>query len=123
MQITIAPAADRAAALRRLVPVERHAVGGATVIDMCEGAELLDVSEDGRIIGTMAVSIDGDRATITAACGHGRRAGLELQMLEHMLKARGVCTVGAFTRRPGLVVRLVGAGYELTSAELVKRIA
>lgn len=118
--IEVAPTADRAAALRRLAPVERHAIDGASVEDMAEGCELLDVIEAGRPVGAVALSIDGDVATIKAAASRGTATAQELQHVEHIAQRAGAVMLGMFTRRGALVRALAERGYRIRCVELEK---
>ncbi len=120
MNVTIRDAQDRAAALRMLRAVEQWAVEPASAEEMAEGCAVLDVIEDGQPVGAVAVRIEGQHATITAATASGELTWHELAMIERLLCSQGVRSVGLFTRRPGLVRRLGGLGYELKRAELYK---
>jgi hypothetical protein len=122
MKLAIRSAADAEAALARLRPVERRATDGASVADMAEGAALLDLIEGERIVGSVALHIHGDTATIRAACSTGQHTYRHLAMLEAALKRTGVRRVGIFTRRRGLLANLCAAGYALREAELIKEL-
>lgn len=120
MLLAVRDAVDRRAAINRLRAVEDYATDGATVADMIDGCALLDVVEAGRVVGAVAVRIEGECATITAAASHGIAAYVELHMIEQLLAARGVRRVGVFTRRAGLVRRLMAQGYTINECELSK---
>lgn len=116
----VKPAVDRAAAVAVLRAVEPHAIDGASVAEISEGCHLFDVLEHGRIVGAAAIEICGQVATIKAAASYGHSTYDELQLIENGLRNLGVKRVAMFTRRPGLVRRLVGQGYRLREAELEK---
>lgn len=118
--IEVAPTNDRAAALRRLEPVARHAVGGASVEDMAEGAELLDVIEAGAVVGAVALDVTGNVATIKAAASRGRETAAELELIERAAEKAGAVMLGMFTRRGALVRALARRGYRIRSVELEK---
>lgn len=120
--IAIRSAADVGAALARLLAVERRSTDGSTVAEMVEGCAVLDLVEDGRTVGAVAVHVQGDTATIRAACCDGQHTYRHLALIEGALKARGVRRVGLFTRRRGLLDRLCAAGYRLREAELTKEL-
>lgn len=114
MHLTLRDAADRAEALRRLLPVERRAVDGATVDDWQDCA-LLDVIEDGAAVGAIAVELIGDRAFVPAAANTGRATWAHLRLLELMVQRAGMRAIGMRTRRRGLVRQLVRLGYSAVS--------
>lgn len=120
--IAIRSAADVGAALTRLRPVERRATDGASVEDMAEGCALLDIIEDGRTVGAVALHVQGDTATIRAGACTGQHTYKHLALLERALKERGIRRVGIFTRRRGLLANLCAAGYVLREAELIKEL-
>lgn len=120
LSITIRDTTDRAACLARLREVEPYATDGATVEDMAEGCALLDVIEDGRVVGAVAVEVRGEVATIKAASSEGLATYTELALIEAMLRRRGVRRIGLYTRRPGLVRKLLAQGYELAECHLTK---
>lgn len=122
MRVELRDTTDRRACVDMLRQVEAHAVDGEAVADMIDGCALLDVVEDGAIVGAVAVRIEGAAATITAAASSGAATYLELAMIERLLSARGVRRVGMFTQRPGLVRRLLAQGYAIAECELVKEI-
>lgn len=122
MDLDITLIEDRSSGVMRLRPVEAHATDGSTAAEMAEGCELFALHEEGRQVGAVAVRIEGDVATITAAASEGVRTYELLQELERRLKARGVRHLGMFTKRPGLLRRLVGQGYDVVQAELIKEL-
>ena len=122
MKITIRDTQNRRACVDSLRAVERFATDGGHVDDMTRGCSLLDVLEDGRIVGAVAVRIEGSQATIMAATGNGVATYAELACIERMLAARGVRRVGLFTKRPGLVRQLIGQGYGIAECELFKEL-
>lgn len=120
MNIGIRDTVDRAAALARLATVERWAIDGATVPDMIDGAYVLDVLEDGLAVGAIALTINGDVATVTAAASTGRGTGAEIELLHDALRAQGLRQVRLFTRRPGAIRKTTAHGYRVQACELVK---
>jgi hypothetical protein len=119
----VVAAREPAAAVRLLRRVEPHAVDGSMAEDMAAGCELMDVIEDGNVVGAIAVEVRGEVATIKAAVNTGANTYAALLLLEAQLKARGVRFVGMFTKRAGLVRRLINTGgYGLVQAELIKEI-
>lgn len=119
MRLEIRSTADRAACIERLRAVERRACEPCTAEEMAEGCELLDVVEGGEVVGAVAVELAGAHATIKAAAARGQHTYAELGMIERELRARGIRSVGMFTRRRALVDRLEGRGYRLVSVEAV----
>jgi hypothetical protein len=119
-ECAVRPAVDRAAAVAVLRAVEPHAIDDATAADMAEGCVLFDVMEHGRAVGAVAIEIAGQVATIKAAASYGHSTYDELALIERGLRNLGIKRVAMFTRRPGLVRRLVGTGYRLREAELEK---
>lgn len=122
MHIGINDTADRAACLARLAAADPYTVDGCTAEEIAPGCTLLDVFEDGRIVGAVAVEIRGDIATIKAAAGACAVTYAHLILIEAALAARGVRFVGMFTKRPGLVRQLIARGYDITQCELLKEI-
>lgn len=120
LRIEVAPTTDRAAALRRLAPVERHAIDGATATELADGCELLDVIEAGHPVGAVALSIDGGVATIKAAASRGTATAEELQHVEHIAQRAGAVMLGMFTRRGALVRALAARGYRIRCVEIEK---
>lgn len=118
--IAMRQAHSRAAAIDRLREVEPHAVDGASAEDMAADAELFEVLEGGRVVGVVAVRVEGDGATITAATASGLATWRHLAELERALHARGVRRLGVCTRRPGLVRELLRRGYRIACADMVK---
>ena len=111
MRACVLPAIDSAAALARLRAAERHAVDGSTAEEMAEGCALLDVIEDHRPVGAVALQVRGDVACITAAATRGRATYEALRQLERVLRTIGVRQLGLYTKRPGLVRSLARQGY------------
>ncbi|MBP6899523.1 MAG: hypothetical protein KBC73_05510 [Burkholderiaceae bacterium] len=122
MGLIVASARDRSAAVERLRPVERRAVDGAAAEDMAAGCLVLDVIEDGAIVGAMAVELQGDAATITAAAGSARRPWAALRLVERGLKQQGVRSVTLHTRRRGLLAALMPQGYRIDRCTLTKEL-
>lgn len=120
MTLTIAATTDREAAYRRLQPVERRAVDGATVAQMANGCLVLDVIENGRTVGAVALDINGDEATITAGANWGARTYDALRMIERGLIERGVKRLHMHTRRRGLLAALLPKGYRITACHITK---
>ncbi len=120
MSLTIAATTDRPAAYRRLQPVERRAVDGATVPDMADGCLVLDVIENGRIVGAVALDIQGTEATITAGANFGARTYEALRMIERGLIERGVKRLHMHTRRRGLLAALLPRGYSIAACHIIK---
>ena len=89
-------------------------------VDLAEGCELLDVIEAGRVVGAVAVSIDGNVATLKAAATTGTETYEALGALEVAAKDAGAVLLGMFTRRGALVPLLVARGYRIRSIELEK---
>lgn len=114
------PQDQRAAAIEQLRPVERHATDAATADDMAQGCELWHIVEAQQVVGVVAVEVIGDRATVKAAASGGHNFAAELQAIEGALRRRGVRVMGMWTRRPGLVRKLMAQGYEIAQAEIVK---
>lgn len=111
---------DGAASLTRLAAVDRRSVDGSTAAEIAEGCELLDVIEAGRVVGAVAVSIDGNVATLKAAATTGTETYEALGALEVAAKDAGAVLLGMFTRRGALVPLLVARGYRIRSVELEK---
>lgn len=122
MDLDITLIEDRSSGVLRLRPVEAHATDGSTAAEMAEGCELFALHEEGRQVGAVAVRIEGDVATITAAASDGLMTYSHLAMLEDQLRARGVRHLGMYTKRPGLLRRLIGQGYGVVQAELIKEL-
>lgn len=121
--LTITASADQAATVERLAAVELYAVGGANVGEMTDGCTLLDVRQEGRIVGALAIDRQGDLATITACQFEGEYPVAAFAALESLLRQNGIKRIKAETTRPGMVRRLAGAcGYDLVRAELIKEI-
>lgn len=118
--LTIRDTTDRAACIERLRQVEPYAVDGATVDEMVEGCALLDVIEAGQVVGAVAVDVRGEVATIRAAASEGRATYAELTLIEALLRRQGVREVHLYTRRPGLVRKLLAQGYELAECHMRK---
>lgn len=112
MRLRVVNTTDPAAAIELLRAVEPHAVDGARAEEMAFGCALLDVIEEGQRVGAVAVEIEGERATITAAASRGVATWRELQMIEGQLKRMGIKRLGMFTKRPGLVRQLARRGYQ-----------
>lgn len=111
---------DGAASLTRLAAVDRRSVDGSTAAEIAEGCELLDVIEAGQIVGAVAVSIDGNVATLKAAATTGAETYEALGALEVAAKDAGAVLLGMFTKRGALVAELVRRGYRIRSVELEK---
>lgn len=111
---------DGAASLTRLAAVDRRSVDGSTAAEIAEGCELLDVIEAGQVVGAVAVSIDGNVATLKAAATTGTQTYEALGALEVAAKEAGAVLLGMFTRRGALVPLLVARGYRIRSIELEK---
>lgn len=107
-------AQDRAAVLARLRAVEPWADG--TAAELAEGCALLDVLDEGQPVGAVAIEVLGNVATVKAAACSGGQFWGAVAELESGLRAAGVRTLATFTRRPGLVRRLVRRGYIPTPA-------
>jgi len=122
MRITVRDTADRQAALQVLQRAAVYATDGAELADLVDGCALLDVVEDGRTVGAVAVEIAGDVATIKAAASDGAATYVELALIEAALVVRGVRWLGMFTKRPALVRQLARNGYSLVEAHLRKEI-
>lgn len=120
MIIAITDTADRAACIARMASVERWGVDGATLPEMLAGATLLDVVEDGQPVGAIALVIEGDTATVTAAASRGQGTAAEIELLHDALRAKGVARVRLMTRRPGAIRRTIGHGYQVKACELIK---
>ena len=120
--IELRDTSDREAAIERLRAVEPYAVGNCGAEAMAFGAHVLDIVENGRVVGTVAVEIDDDLAVISAFEAHGRHAAHELELLELALASKGVRSVSFTTRRPGLVRRGLAHGYVMTECTLKKAI-
>lgn len=121
MLCQVVNARNPAETLERLRAVEPWAVDGATVAEMTAGCALLDVLEDGQPVGAVAVEIDGDTATITAAMFSGEFSVDEFAYIERMLRTEGVRRLVAYTKRPGVVRRLMSArGFRLEEARMTK---
>ncbi|KQW76588.1 hypothetical protein [Methylibium sp. Root1272] len=117
---TVVRTIDGAASLARLAAVDRRSVDGSTAAEIAEGCELLDVIEAGRVVGAVAVSIDGNVATLKAAATTGTETYEALGALEAAAKDAGAVLLGMFTRRGALVPLLVERGYRIRSIELEK---
>lgn len=120
MTLTIASTTDRAAAYARLQRVERHAVDGATVPEMADGCTVLDVTHLGKIVGSVAIDITGDEATITAGACWGTCTYAALTMIEAGLKQRGVKRLHMHTRRRGLLAQMLPRGYRIAACHITK---
>lgn len=115
---------DPRATMDRLRAVEPHAVDGGALAELVAGCVLYDLTQGGAIVGSLAVEYhDGDRATIRAAAGRLDDFAAALAAVEEHVRARGVVTVGLWTRRYGLLRNLGRAGYRLAQAEIVKAVA
>lgn len=122
MTYQIVPAPDRQAALRVLAAVERFAVDGATAVEIAEGCELLDVLQDGRRVGVVALAVEGQAGTIKAAAGQTACLPGTVAAIEDFARARGARRLAFFTRRPGLLRRMLPGGYRLVEAEVEKEL-
>lgn len=122
MVVSVASTRDRAAAYLRLQPVQRRAVDAATVPEMADGCLVLDVIEDGATVGAVALDLQGDTATITAAANTGAHTWRALALIEAGLKQRGVRRLRLFTKRRGLIAALVPKGYRIAACELTKEL-
>ena len=120
--IQIEPTRDMVAALRRLEAVEIFAIGGATVAEMTAGCTVLDVSEHGQIVGTLALELVGDVARITAAASWGKHTAQELAMIESIAKGLGAKHLEFCTRRPGLIRRALSSGYQIIDATVSREL-
>lgn len=76
--------------------------------------------EAGQIVGAVAVSIDGNVATLKAAATTGAETYEALGALEVAAKDAGAVLLGMFTKRGALVAELVRRGYRIRSVELEK---
>lgn len=119
-RIELRDTVDRAAAIKRLRLVEPYAIGNAGAEDMAHGCHLLDVLEDGNVIGSVSIEIDGTDAVMHAASGRMASFGGHLDLVESVLRSKGVKRFGVATRRPGLVRRMLAHGYGITRCELEK---
>lgn len=122
MLLEVRDTIDKAAAVAMLRAVEPHSVDGATVDEMTAGCLLLDVVEEGQVVGAVAVEIEGQGATITAAASHGEASFRALGLVEGLLKRAGVSRVGMVTKRFGLVHRLGNIGYSIEHCRMAKEI-
>lgn len=116
----VRPAVDAPAALAMLRGVERFATDGATAEEMADGCELFDVVEAGRVVGAIALAVEGKHAVITAAWSAGTEARDELAQIEGIARARGARSVALLTKRFGLIRNLLRDGYTIHHAELTK---
>jgi hypothetical protein len=122
MTVTVAATSDRAAAYARLQPVARRAVDGATVPEMADGCIVLDVIQNGRAVGSVALDVEGSEATITAGACWGDCTYHALRMIEAGLRERGVKRLHIHTKRRGLLAALGPGGYRLAAAHLIKEL-
>ena len=83
---------------------------------------MLEVLENGEIVGAVAVEVLGPDATITAAVSRGQASFGALVMIEDMLKRAGVRRVAVCTRRLGLIHRMSAMGYAVEACRMVKDI-
>lgn len=113
MRLQVRDATDRAACVELLRRVETFAIDGASAEQMAAGCALLELNEDGRRVGAVAIELHGERATITAASSHGLATWAELQMIEKLMQSHGVKRLGLFTQRRGLVRQLKRRGYRV----------
>ncbi|MCV2361654.1 hypothetical protein LNV08_22035 [Paucibacter sp. TC2R-5] len=90
--------------------------------DMTAGCLMLDILENGRAVGAVALDIVGNVATITATARDGELGPDELAQLETIARREGAHTLKFWTRRPALVRSMQRAGFELVSAEMEKAI-
>lgn len=119
-ELAVRDTLDADAALDRLRWVEPHAVDGSSALEMAEGCSILDVLEGGRVVGAVAVDLDGTHATIKAAASEGGATYRSLCLIEQLMKRNGARTVGMVTNRAGLVRQLTSNGYRIVECHLVK---
>lgn len=122
MNLEVRDAIDSTASVNLLKAAEPHAVDGSTAEEMADGCALLDLVEEGEIVGAMAVGIDGDHATIHACVSRGAAAFQSLSVTEELLRRAGLRSVGVVTRRTGLIRRLIKQGYRVTECHLAKEL-
>lgn len=120
--IAVQDARDPEAALRRLRGVEPYAVDGATAEQMAAGCMLLDVVEDGREVGAVAVEVRGRTASITAAWSEGEYTAVEYRLIEAGLRAMGVRRVELVTCRLGLIRNMQREGFGIAECRMTKEI-
>lgn len=125
MAAIIVKAKSYTEARERLRAVEPFAVGGASADDMTAGCLLLDVIEAGRIVGAVALDIEGEgkhrRATVTAATREGEMQAIEWQQIEAWARALGARRLRLVTRRPALVRNMIRR-YGFAAAVLEKEL-
>lgn len=98
---------DMGATAERLRPVVRRAVDGATLAEMTAGCLLLDVLEEGRPVGALALDFVGDACTVTAAARQGVTPPDEWPQVEAIARQWGAKRIRMLTRRPALVRRMI----------------
>ena len=111
MRVTVEPAQDRGAAVRRLLPVERQSIDHSTAEQMAEGCELFDVRVGDLITGALAVDFTKPTAWVNAAA---------VAALEAIARARGHRRIGFSTKRPGMLRKMLAMGYGVQAAHIIK---
>lgn len=117
----VLPSLDQRATAERLRPVERRAVDGATVAEMTAGCALFDVWDGFRIVGAVALDLQGEVATVTAAARQGDTPPDEWPQIEAHARRLGAKRIRLLTRRPALVRRMIereGFGFALMEKAL-----
>lgn len=121
-RVEIRDAPDRAEAIRRLASVEPHTTDGAEAEQIAAGCNVLDIIEGGAVVGVCAVRVSGTFATITGIASRGAFPALELQLLEAALKAKGCTHLAFYSKRPGLVRKMLAAGFVIRDCEMEKEL-
>lgn len=124
--LTVRLTQDKAAAVRRLGPVESVAVDASTVAEMVAGCALFDIIDKGKAVGACALRVYESQAgrvlemTAAAASTHaGTVAAMDefaTSEAERIKAQRLTCT----TARPGLVRMLKRRGYRVAGYVMQK---
>ena len=122
MSVTVEPARDRSAAVRRLIPVERHSVDHAAADEMAEGCELFDVRVGDQITGALAVDFSKPIAWVNAAADQSGQPAAAVAALEAIARDRGHRHIGFSTKRPGMLRKMLAMGYGVLSAHIIKEL-
>lgn len=118
--ITISETTDRAGALRHLERAASRSTDHSTADDLAHGCLMLDIAKNGRTVGAVAVEIAGRCATIKAAASEGDFVNQEWPLIEYELRRLGIEHVAFFTKRPGLIRAMQGAGFSVRECEMEK---
>ena len=120
MRVTVEPAQDRGAAVRRLLPVERQSIDHSTAEQMAEGCELFDVRVGDLITGALAVDFTKPTAWVNAVADQSGQPAAAVAALEAIARARGHRRIGFSTKRPGMLRKMLAMGYGVQAAHIIK---